>query len=95
MMRGETNPAGGHPRELWAERVVGDLLRRDPSRYVRRGFLAQIMYFASAAVPVWVIDWAFAKTCRFAELRKALNEEAQDTKDDAVEGAYNEDKKLK
>ena len=88
MMRGETNPSGGHDRGLWAKRVVGDILRARPKRYVRRGFLAQTMYIASCWVPAWVFDWAFTKSSKLDELKKMVNgpldvEEEADSEEEA------------
>lgn len=88
MMRGETNPSGGHNRELWAKRVVSDILRKNPKRYVRRGFLALLMYIASIWVSAWVFDWAFARTCKLDELRGMSNaplEEKTEQEEEPVE----------
>ena len=61
-MRGESNPAGGHSKERYAQAVVADILRPNPSRYVRRGFLATVIWLVEFWLPTWVLDWAFARS---------------------------------
>lgn len=74
-MRGETNPPGQHSREQWARSVVGDLLKRNPPVAVRRGYLAEVMWWVSALFPIWLLDWMFWQTCRFGEFKKKLQAE--------------------
>lgn len=73
MMRGQTHPAGQHTRERWAQNVVGDLLRKDPPIAIRRGNLAEIMWWMSAILPSWVHDWIFWQSCKFGEFTAKLN----------------------
>jgi 1-acylglycerone phosphate reductase len=75
MMRGETNPPGGHARELWAKRVVNDLLKSNPSPYVRRGFLAILIWLVSIWVPRWMVDFGFSQAAELPKLKKALKEQ--------------------
>ena len=72
MMRGETNPPGQHPRERWAREVVGDLLKKNPPAAVRRGFLAELMWWISALAPIWLLDLMFWRNCRFADFEAKL-----------------------
>ncbi|KAF2169414.1 hypothetical protein M409DRAFT_65087 [Zasmidium cellare ATCC 36951] len=72
MMRGETNPAGQHSRERWAREVVGDLLKTNPPAAVRRGYLAESMWWLSALSPVWLLDLMFWQTCKFSAFRTRL-----------------------
>lgn len=80
IMRGETRPAGAHDRHVWAGKVVDDLLRNTehPPRFIRRGFLAVVIYIASLLLPVWMADWAFAQACKLIELRELLHGQAAD-----------------
>jgi len=75
MMRGETNPPGGHTRERWAAGVAQDLLKPHPSRFIRRGFLAWTMMVASLLMPVWLLDWLFTRASRLADLRRIVQSE--------------------
>lgn len=71
-MRGETNPAGQHPRERWAREVVGDLLKKSPPAAVRRGSLSGLMWWISALFPIWLLDLMFWHNCKFGEFRAKL-----------------------
>lgn len=68
MMRGETNPPGGMQREKWAKRVVNDLLKDYPARYIRRGFLATISPWFSWLAPAWLVDYGFKSTAQVGKL---------------------------
>jgi hypothetical protein len=74
MMRGETNPPGQHSRERWAAEVVNDLLRSNPSRYVRHGHFATTLWILSWLVPVWLLDYGFAKASGLSKLQVLLKE---------------------
>lgn len=74
-MRGETNPPGGHSRDVWARRVVSDLLKSSPSPYVCRGFIAIILWLVSIWVPTWLIDYAFRQTADLGKLKKMVQEQ--------------------
>jgi hypothetical protein len=69
MIRGETNPSGGHSRERWAAAVARDMLKPHPNRFVRRGFLAWTMMVASILFPVWLFDWVFTQASKLGELK--------------------------
>lgn len=73
-MRGETNPAGQHPRDRWAREVVGDLLKKSPPAAIRRGFLAESMWWISTLSPIWLLDLMFWRTCKFAEFWAKLQD---------------------
>lgn len=75
MMRGTTNPPGQHPRERWAREVVGDLLKKNPPAAVRRGFLAELMWWLSALAPIWLLDLMFWRNCRFSDFKAKLQAE--------------------
>jgi hypothetical protein len=72
MMSGKTNPPGGHSREDWAKRVVRDLLRRNPPRFIRKGYVASVIWLVSAIVPTWLLDYAFLQRAKLAELKKIV-----------------------
>jgi len=76
MMRGETNPPGGHSRERWAAAVARDMLKPDPSRFVRRGFLAWWIMVASLLFPVCLFDWLFTKSAKLGELKGIVQSES-------------------
>jgi len=71
-MRGETKPPGGHSRDLWAKRVVNDLLKTNPSPYVRRGFLAVVLWLISIWVPSWIIDYGFLQSTGLVKLKTII-----------------------
>ena len=75
MIRGETNPPGGHSRERWAAAVVRDMLKPSPSTFIRRGFLAWTMMMASLLFPVWFFDWVFTKASKLGELKSIVQSE--------------------
>lgn len=75
MIRGETNPPGGHSRERWAAAVVRDMLKPRPSTFIRRGFLAWTMMMASLLFPVWFFDWVFTKASKLGELKSIVQSE--------------------
>ena len=75
VIRGETNPPGGHSRERWAAAVARDMLKPHPSPFIRRGFLAWTMMMASLLFPVWLFDWAFAKSSKLGELKSIVQSE--------------------
>jgi hypothetical protein len=72
MMRGETNPPGGHSRERWAAAVARDMLKPHPSPFIRRGFLAWTMMVASLLFPVWLFDWIFTQSSKLRELKSVV-----------------------
>jgi 1-acylglycerone phosphate reductase len=74
IMRGETNPPGQHPRERWAAEVVADLLKPNPSRYVRHGYLARTLWILSWLIPAWMLDYGFAQVAEFGKLRLLLRD---------------------
>jgi hypothetical protein len=80
MMRGETNPPGQHSREDWAKRVVGDLLSRNPSPFIHRGFVAILLWIVNMIVPTILLDYAFAQRSRLSELKKLTAEEKKPLK---------------
>jgi membrane protein DedA with SNARE-associated domain len=75
MMRGETNPPGQHPRERWAAEVVKGLLRSNPSRYVRYGYLAKTLWILSWLVPAWLFDYGFAQMSGLGNLKVLLKDQ--------------------
>lgn len=75
MMRGETNPPGQHSREAWAKKVVNDMLQRNPSPYIRRGYLAIVLWLVSIFVPTWIIDFGHAQHAQFGKLKRLMQEE--------------------
>lgn len=78
MMRGQTHPSGQHSRERWAREVVSDLLKKDPPAAVRRGNLAELMWWISALFPIWLLDLMFWQNCKFKGFKTKL--EAQEAK---------------
>ena len=79
-MNGKTNPPGQHTSDRWAKSVVSDLLRSKPPVYVRRGYLAATMHFASLLVPRRVFDWLFTMSSDLQKMksRAALHEDKKD-----------------
>jgi len=75
MIRGETNPPGGHSRQRWATAVARDMLNPHPSPFIRRGFLAWTMMMASLLIPVWLFDWVFTKASKLGELKSIVQYE--------------------
>jgi hypothetical protein len=75
MIRGETNPPGGHSRKRWAAAVARDMLKPHPSPFVRRGFLAWRIMMASLVFPVWLFDWVFKKSSKLGELKGIVQSE--------------------
>jgi hypothetical protein len=75
MIRGETNPPGGHSRERWAAAVARNMLKPRPSTFIRRGFLAWTMMMASLLFPVWFFDWVFTKASKLGELKSIVQSE--------------------
>lgn len=75
MIRGETNPSGGHSRERWAAAVARDMLKLHPRPFIRRGFLAWTMMMASLLFPRWLFDWVFTQTSKLGELKGIVQSE--------------------
>jgi hypothetical protein len=77
VMRGETKPPGGHSRDAWAKRVVNDLLKANPNAYVRRGFLAVIVWLVGVWVPWRLLDYGFSRASDLGKLKKIVEEREQ------------------
>lgn len=73
MMKGKTNPPDQHSPERWAKSAVNDLLKSNPPRYVRRGYLATSMMILSWLLPVWVCDLLFRRTTDLGKLEAILS----------------------
>lgn len=75
MLRGETNPPGQHSRQRWATGLMHDLLKPNPSRFIRRGFLAWTLMIVSLPLPVCSLDWMFTRATKLDELRRVVESE--------------------
>lgn len=73
MMRGQTNPPGQHSRGDWARKVVSDLLKRNPGPYVRRGYLAVVLWLISIFIPSWLLDLGHSRHAQLDKLKKLKN----------------------
>ena len=74
MMHGHTNPPGQHTREAWAKKVVSDLLQRNPSPFIRRGYLAIVLWLVSIFVPVWILDFGHERHAQLGKLKEPVQE---------------------
>ncbi|KAF2238140.1 NAD(P)-binding protein [Viridothelium virens] len=60
------------PQDIWAERVVGDLLKPSPSPRIWRGYEATLCWFFSALLPFTWRDGMLMRMHRFDILSKSL-----------------------
>lgn len=74
VMRGQTNPPGQHTREAWAKKVVNDLLQQNPNPFIRRGYLAIVLWLVSIFVPVRIIDFAHKQRAQLGKLKEVEQE---------------------
>ncbi|KAF2719627.1 NAD(P)-binding protein [Polychaeton citri CBS 116435] len=73
MMRGETNPGKSADRKEVAEKTVDELLSGCPGAFIRRGYLATIMWIISATFPTVLLDILYWQAAEFGRFRAMLS----------------------
>ncbi|KAK5170985.1 uncharacterized protein LTR77_004129 [Saxophila tyrrhenica] len=77
MLRGTTKPGGARSPAEWAKGVAKDLLVSNPPSHIYRGFLATTMWWVSWLMPIWLLDWLFARETQITKLKSILEAEEQ------------------